>query len=44
MMNSGQFQAQFSPQERNILGNLLAVEPYHPAHGAGLDNGVQYGH
>jgi hypothetical protein len=44
MMNSGQFQAQFSPQERSILGNLLAVEPYHPAHGAGLDNGVQYGH
>jgi Protein of unknown function (DUF3106) len=44
MMNSGQFQAQFSPQERSILGNLLAVEPYQPAHGAGLDNGVQYGH
>jgi hypothetical protein len=44
MMNSGQFQAQFSPQERSILGNLLAVEPYHPSHGAGLDNGVQYGH
>ena len=44
MMNSGQFQAQFSPQERGILTNLLAVEPYQPAHGAGLDNGVQYGH
>jgi hypothetical protein len=44
MMNSGQFQAQFSPQERGILTNLLAVEPFHPAHGAGLDNGVQYGH
>jgi hypothetical protein len=44
MMNSGQFQAQFSPQERSILGNLLAVEPYEPAHGAGLNNGVQYGH
>ena len=44
MMNSGQFQTQFSPQERGILTNLLAVEPYQPAHGAGLDNGVQYGH
>jgi Protein of unknown function (DUF3106) len=44
MMNSGQFQAQFSPQERNILGNLLQVEPYRPSHGAGLHNGVQYGH
>ena len=44
MMNSGQFQAQFSSQERSILGNLLAVEPHHAAHGAGLDNGVQYGH
>jgi hypothetical protein len=44
MMNSSQFQAQFSPQERGILTNLLAVEPYQPSHGAGLDNGVQYGH
>jgi hypothetical protein len=44
MMNSAQFQSQFTPQERNILGNLLAVEPYERSHGAGLDNGVQYGH
>jgi len=44
MMNASQFQAQFSSQERSILGNLLAVEPYHPSHGAALDNGVQYGH
>ena len=26
MMNSGQFQAQFTPQERGILSNILAVE------------------
>jgi hypothetical protein len=26
----GQFQAQFTPQERSILGNILAVEPYQP--------------
>jgi Protein of unknown function (DUF3106) len=44
MMNSSQFQSQFSSQERGILTNLLAVEPYQPAHGAGIDNGVQYGH
>jgi hypothetical protein len=44
MMNSSQFQAEFSTQERGILSNLLAVEPYQPSHGAGLDNGVQYGH
>jgi hypothetical protein len=44
MMNSGQFQAQFTPQERSILGNILAVEPYQPVHGSGLDNGLEYGH
>jgi hypothetical protein len=44
MMNSGQFQGQFTPQERSILGNFLVVEPYQPAHGSGLDNGLQYGH
>ena len=44
MMNSGQFQAQFSPQERSILGNILAVEPYEHVRGSGLDNGLQYGH
>jgi Protein of unknown function (DUF3106) len=44
MMNSSQFQAQFTPHERNILGNILAVEPYHPTPRSGLDNGLQYGH
>ena len=44
MMNSGQFQSQFTPQERNILGNILAVEPYQPVRGSGLDKGLQYGH
>jgi Protein of unknown function (DUF3106) len=43
MMSSGQFQTQFTPQERNILGNILAVEPYQPVHGSGLDNDLQYG-
>jgi hypothetical protein len=44
-MNSGQFQAQFTPQERGILGNILAVEPYQPVPRSGLDNnGLQYGH
>jgi phage-related protein len=44
MMNSGQFQSQFTPQERGILGNILAVEPYQPVPRSGLDNGLQYGH
>jgi hypothetical protein len=45
LMNSGQFQAQFTQQERSILGNILAVEPYHPIPRSGLDNdGLQYGH
>jgi Protein of unknown function (DUF3106) len=44
MMNSSQFQAQFTPQERSILGNMLAVEPYRPSNGAGLNDGLQYGH
>jgi hypothetical protein len=44
MMNSGQFQSQFTPQERSILGNILAAEPYQPERGSGLDNGLQYGH
>jgi len=45
LMNSGQFQAQFTSQERNILGNILAVEPYQPVPRSGLDNnGPQYGH
>ncbi len=44
LMNSSQFQAQFTPRERGILGNILAVEPYHPVPRSGLDNGLQYGH
>jgi hypothetical protein len=43
MMHSGQFEAQFTPQERSILGNILAVEPYEAVHGSGLDNGLEYG-
>jgi hypothetical protein len=30
ILNSARFQQQFSPQERTVLGNLLAVEPYQP--------------
>jgi hypothetical protein len=30
LMNSPQFAGQFSAQERSIMGNLLAVEPYQP--------------
>ena len=30
MIASPQFQAQFTPQERTMLGNVLAVEPYMP--------------
>jgi hypothetical protein len=44
MMNSGQFESQFTAHERGILGNILAVEPYHPVRGSGLDNGLEYGH
>ncbi len=45
MMSSSQFQAQFTPQERGILGNILAVEPYQPVPRSGLNNnGLQYGH
>jgi len=45
MMNSSQSQAQFSPQDRGILGNILAVAPYQPVPRSGLDgNGLQYGH
>ncbi len=28
VLNSARFQAEFTPQERNILGNLLSIEPY----------------
>jgi hypothetical protein len=44
LMNSGQFAAQFTPHERSILGNILAVEPYHPGPRSGLANCPQYGH
>ena len=45
LMNSGHFQDQFTSQERSILGNILAVEPYQPVPRSGLDNsGPQYGH
>lgn len=44
MMSSGQFQAQFSPRERTILGNMLAAEPYRPIHGSSLGDGLEYGH
>lgn len=30
MLASPQFQSQFTPQERNMLGNVLTVEPYEP--------------
>jgi hypothetical protein len=43
MMHSGQFQSQFTPYERGILGNILAVEPYEPVRGSNLDNGLEYG-
>jgi Protein of unknown function (DUF3106) len=43
MMRSPQFQSQFSPQERFMLGNILAVEPYQPVRGSSLDNGLEYG-
>lgn len=29
MLNSG-YGAQFSPQERTVLGNMLSIEPYQP--------------
>jgi hypothetical protein len=30
MLNSPAYRSQFSDGERNILGNLLSVEPYQP--------------
>jgi hypothetical protein len=44
MMNSGQFQAQFTPQERGIISNVLAVEPYSPMRGSRPNDGLEYGH
>ena len=29
-LGSARFQAEYTPQERTILGNLLSIEPYHP--------------
>ncbi|WP_158615313.1 DUF3106 domain-containing protein [Acidipila sp. EB88] len=29
-LNSARFQAEYSPQEREVLGNLLSIEPYQP--------------
>ena len=43
LMSSGQFQAEFTPQERGILGNILSVEPYEPV-GSKQEKGLQYGH
>jgi phage-related protein len=43
MMNSTQFQARFTPRERKILSDILAVEPYRLIRGRGLENGLQYG-
>jgi len=30
VLNSARYQSQFSPEERNILSNLLRAEPYEP--------------
>jgi Protein of unknown function (DUF3106) len=43
MMSSREFQGQFTPKERRILGDILAVEPYRLIRGPGLENGLQYG-
>ncbi len=29
-LDSARFQAEYSPQERTVLGNLLSIEPYQP--------------
>jgi hypothetical protein len=31
VLNSSRYQGQFSPEERDILSNLLRAEPYMPA-------------
>lgn len=31
ILNSARFQAQYTPRERHILGNLLSIEPWQPA-------------
>lgn len=43
MMGSSQFQGRFTAQERRILGDILAVEPYRLNRTPGLENGLQYG-
>jgi hypothetical protein len=43
MINSSEFQGRFTPKERRILGDILAVEPYRLMRGPGLENGLQYG-
>ncbi len=30
VLNSARFQAEYSPQERTVLGHLLSIEPYQP--------------
>lgn len=30
ILNSARFQQEFSPEERQVLGNLLSIEPYEP--------------
>jgi hypothetical protein len=41
MINSSEFQGRFTPKERRILGDILAVEPYRLIRGPGLENGLQ---
>jgi hypothetical protein len=31
VLNSSRYQGQFSPEERDILSNMLRAEPYMPA-------------
>jgi hypothetical protein len=30
VLQSARFQAEYSPQERTVLSNLLSIEPYQP--------------
>ncbi len=41
MIDTSRFQSEFSPHELSILGNILAVEPYHPVNAPGLGNGLR---
>lgn len=38
-LNSARFQAEYSPQERTVLGNLLSIEPYQPETSPAENNG-----